>query len=424
MFRTIRTSLKAQVAVLILGGTALSVAFVAAALLWMFERSLDSQLDNHLSAYADILAAAVHVENGELAVDGNSELLTSIPRHWQITLPDGRTITSPLLNAPLQLPPDTEPGRFNARSGADDLIVYQRSLTFPGNQRLRFAFGLEAGIADHYKATLRSALTDGLINTLLAVALFLSAIGGLVLIVVTWPLNRASRALSRVERGQDSRITGTFPTEIAALTDQVNALLDYSDTVMERHRTFSSNVSHALKTSLTVIRNETDSALIQSRVDAAMKVIDRNLARAQSAGGRTMLAPSSQARPIADRLVAGFRRVYDTAIHVTCEDSLTLRIDEADLYEMLGNLVENGCKFSRAHVWVRIEADRIIVEDDGPGLPEEDYDQVLARGVRLDQTKPGSGIGLAITRDIAELNGGHIALGRSAKGGLQVTLTF
>jgi signal transduction histidine kinase len=130
-------------------------------------------------------------------------------------------------------------------------------------------------------------------------------------------------------------------------------------------------------------------------------------------------------------LTRALTRIYDAqgiAIAGTCAEGLVFKGDRADLEEMLGNLLDNACKWAAEHVAIVAEAAgqpgrlRIVVTDDGPGLSEEQKKRVLDRGERLDESKPGSGLGLAIVREIASLYGGVFTLGRSPSGGLRVEL--
>jgi len=314
--------------------------------------------------------------------------------------------------------------RFLHMDGNIKIIAYQQYIDFPSQQKLRVTFGLEAKIAERYKAEIKKGFSRYVYQTLIGIAVFLLMVGWIIIVSVTRPIRAATQTLSAVKEGHETRIRGSFPTEIADLTDQVNHLLDHAEAVMERHRAFSSNVAHALKTPLTVIRNETDSTVIKERVDAMLQVIDRNLARIQTSGGNNVLSAKTLVKPILARIIEGFGHVYQKQIHSACDDHLSFRVDEADLYEILGNLIENACKFAESSIKIHAYDNSIIIEDDGPGIAESAYDTVLAKGVRLDQTKSGSGIGLAITRDVVELYGGTLELGKSAFGGLRVHIIF
>ena len=141
MFQKTMHSLSSRVAALIFGGTTMSIIARALSVLWVFERSLDSQLDNHLTAYNDIMVSAIKVKNGEAVVDAGNALLQAIPRHWQIDLPNGEIITSPLLKTPFPVHSFPYNIRFLHIDGDTKIIAYQQYIDFPSEQKLRLTFG-------------------------------------------------------------------------------------------------------------------------------------------------------------------------------------------------------------------------------------------------------------------------------------------
>ena len=245
--------------------------------------------------------------------------------------------------------------------------------------------------------------------------------------------------LGDVHDGRERRVQGHYPTEVQPLVSDLNRLLDARDESVARAQAKAGDLAHGLKTPLAVLAQEGDrartaglvelSATITQEVERMRRQIDYHLAHARAAasgatpGVRTSVAES----------VDGLKRTMDR-LHADRGISITTEVDPAhavrgqreDLDEMLGNLLDNACKWARTRVIVRSSLDAgsvvITVDDDGPGLDPAMREAVLRRGVRADEAAPGSGLGLAIVRDLASVYGGSISLGTSAAGGLRATL--
>ncbi|MSO89644.1 MAG: HAMP domain-containing histidine kinase [Rhodospirillaceae bacterium] len=265
---------------------------------------------------------------------------------------------------------------------------------------------------------------------------------GLALVAALWvqvrfalePFGRLRRALAAVRGGREARLKGAYPVEIAPLIDELNALLDHNDIVLVRARSEAANLAHALKTPLAVLANEAGrehGALAETaarQVDVMRQQVDRHLARARAAGGQVLGARADIA-PVADELRRTALRVHaDKRVDIdfAITQGVAFRGDRQDLAEMLGNLLDNACKWARGKV--RLDAGSaggrltLSMEDDGPGLSATGRDAVLTRGTRLDESVPGSGLGLAITRELAELYGGNLTLSGARLGGLRAVL--
>ncbi len=253
------------------------------------------------------------------------------------------------------------------------------------------------------------------------------------------PFDALRARLTAVRDGRDKRIDGTYPTEVQPLVDDLNTLLEDRERRIARAVARAGDLAHGLKTPLTVLAQEAERAaaagqrdladVINQQVAKMRRQVDSHLAQARvSASGATVCAPCSVA-PAVDALLRTMRRVYairDLEFDARIDDDLVVRVDVADLEEMLGNLLDNACKWAARHV--RLSAERagtdvhICVDDDGPGLAEDLRQAVLSRGVRADETAPGSGWGLAIVDDLARAYRGAIALEASALGGLRAVL--
>jgi signal transduction histidine kinase len=254
------------------------------------------------------------------------------------------------------------------------------------------------------------------------------------------PLRQVSKGLAKIRDGEARRLDGNFPTEIAPLAAELNSLIQHSEEVVGRARTHVSNLAHFLKTPLSVLAAEADAherdpaagplaEMVKRQVFSMRRQVDHYLARARAAGSLDVLGNRTQVCAVIDdlsRVIARIHAVRGVVIDAECDDGIYFRGERQDLEEMLGNLIDNGCKWAKSRVRVRCEkpGGRLVltVEDDGPGLSAEQRTQVGARGERLDESVPGSGLGLAIVRDISKLYGGFFSLEESSLGGVQARL--
>jgi signal transduction histidine kinase len=248
------------------------------------------------------------------------------------------------------------------------------------------------------------------------------------------PLRRVSRALAEIRDGRRERLAIAAPSEIAPLVAEVDALLVANRATVERARSHVGNLAHALKTPLAVLRNALDRTspdVEAARAEASSleRLVHHHLARARVAALASSSAADASPLAIAEEVGGALRRLFgarDLLIEVDGDPGTRVRVDPQDLAEMLGNLMENACKWARQSVSVTVATDGtsvvVSVGDDGPGLPEDRRDAVLGRGVRLDERTAGSGLGLAIVSDLAALHGGGVEISRSSKGGLLARL--
>jgi signal transduction histidine kinase len=252
------------------------------------------------------------------------------------------------------------------------------------------------------------------------------------------PLQKLRAALGRVRSGEAQRMEGTFPAEIMPLVEEFNTVLAQNAEVVERARTQAGNLAHALKTPLSVLANAADgkdealARLVVAQVEMARKQVDYHLARAQAAAAVRLPGARTPLNPIVDGLVRTMRRIHaERNLELVVQPipaTLAFRGEEQDLQEMLGNLLDNACKWAsrRVEIDARIEQDRLVirVDDDGKGIAAAQREDMLRRGVRADQQVSGSGLGLAIIDDLARMYGGQILLADSPLGGLRATLTL
>ncbi|HEX3439166.1 MAG TPA: ATP-binding protein [Pseudolabrys sp.] len=259
------------------------------------------------------------------------------------------------------------------------------------------------------------------------------------------PLKRITTDLAAIRAGKAEQLAGQFPVEIAPLARETNALIEANKEIVERARTHVGNLAHALKTPLSVVVNE---ATARGREPFAMKVVEqaeimrdqiaRHLERARLAARLTVVGSLTEVKPVVIALARTMEKIHrdkDIAIDVRVDEQAQFRGERPDLEEMMGNLVDNACKWATARVAVEVVRERpdparetqivrIVVDDDGRGLSPSEREQVSKRGQRLDETKPGSGLGLSIVVELAGLYGGELKLGTAPLGGLRAELVL
>ena len=261
------------------------------------------------------------------------------------------------------------------------------------------------------------------------------------------PLKRISDSLIAIRSGKAERLAGRFPDEIAPLARETNALIDANREIVERARIHVGNLAHALKTPLSVIVNEAvargdDPLAIKVREQAHVMrdQVAHHLERARIAARATVVGTVTEVAPVVTALARTMEKIHrDRGIAIDLETPADTRFrgERQDLEEMVGNLVDNACKWAQSRVAVEVmpeHADathtrptlRVVVDDDGPGLTPSERERVQAarRGNRLDETKPGSGLGLSIVVDLAALYGGALTLGTAPIGGLRAELVL
>jgi signal transduction histidine kinase len=259
------------------------------------------------------------------------------------------------------------------------------------------------------------------------------------------PLNRISARLAAIRSGTAERLEGDFPVEIAPLARETNALIEANREIVERARTHVGNLAHALKTPLSVIVNEATARAgdafadkVKEQADIMRDQVARHLERARIAARATVVGSVTEVEPVITALARTMEKIHRDkriAIHVEADAQARFLGERQDLEEMVGNLVDNACKWTQSRVAIEIAMPtpepaaarrtvQIIVDDDGRGLSPVEREQVAHRGRRLDETKPGSGLGLSIVVELAALYGGELTLGTAPIGGLRAELSL
>jgi signal transduction histidine kinase len=259
------------------------------------------------------------------------------------------------------------------------------------------------------------------------------------------PLKRISAGLASIRSGAAERLEGSFPIEVAALARDTNALIEANREIVTRARTHVGNLAHALKTPLSVMMNEasanpenTLASKIREQTDIMRDQVAHHLERARLAARVAVVGTVTEVRPVVSALVRMMEKIHhDRGISIMLDapEDARFRGEKQDLEEMVGNLVDNACKWAQSRVALETFVERpevyserrivrIVVDDDGPGLSPQQREQVGQRGRRLDEAKPGTGLGLSIVLELANLYGGDLTLGTAPIGGLRAELVL
>lgn len=436
--------------------SALSLALAGVVLVAVFrasaERAFDERLEVNLKTLIGAVGSEIEQSGFIKAPDNLGEPRFELPLsgwYWTVRADaDGKVVaaSNSLTGEELASP-------FDQGAEPDATQVARASVVGPDTQTLR-ALERRITIDDRTYRVVVAGDTGGLERDLVAFSLRTIAILALVgfgLVLTTFiqvriglkPLERMRQALFRIRTGEAERLEGSFPSEIAPLAQELNALIEANREVVERARTQVGNLAHALKTPLSVITNEARvsdapfAGLVSEQASLMRDQIQNYLERARIAAQRRVIGVVTEVGPVLERLVRAMRRIHadrDIDIQLVTHEGLRFRGEQQDLEEMTGNLIDNACKWAHARVRVEIAArpgaglERnfmcVIVDDDGPGISPEKRAEIGKRGKRLDETVPGSGLGLSIVTDLAALYGGRLDLGDSPLGGFRCELTL
>jgi signal transduction histidine kinase len=436
------------VVILIITGVALSSLYRHAV-----ERAFDRRLDVYLrTLVADVASPEEGTEKFPQSI---GEPLFELPLsgwYWQVTRLDSAEkdvhSSRSLWDSNLPRLPanagETTPGgvRQGYAQGPEEqrLRIIERNIDLGDDGRYRITVAGNASEIDDEMLSFDRVI-GGTFAALAAALLLTTALQvrfGLL------PLRRISESLAAIRSGHAERLEGQFPVEIAALARETNALIDANREIVERARTHVGNLAHGLKTPLSVLLNEAsarpDDALAQKVREQAEIMGDqvtRQLERARLAARSTVLGSVVEVPPVITALARTMEKLHrkrDIAIALDVPAHARFRGEQHDLEEMVGNLVDNACKWAHARVAIEALAEpaaadgkprvRIVVDDDGPGLSPAERERVAQRGQRLDETKPGSGLGLSIVVELARLYGGALTLGTAPIGGLRAELVL
>ena len=345
-------------------------------------------------------------------LDDSAELTAAGVRLGYVDGPEGQNLR--MVERPVDLGAD---GKFLVSVAGDATEIFDETRSF-----------------DYYLGSTFAALTIVLLLTTIFQVRF-----GLA------PLKRISDSIADIRSGRAERLEGEFPVEIAPLARETNALIDANREIVERARTHVGNLAHAIKTPLSVIVNEASAhgadpfaSKVLEQADVMRDQVAHHLERARIAARLTVIGTVTEVAPAIEALRRTMEKIHrdrGILIEVVADPQARFRGEKQDLEEMVGNLVDNACKWAASRVFIEVGVERpvepgagallrVIVDDDGRGLSQAERAQVARRGQRLDESKPGSGLGLSIVVDLAALYGGSLSLGSAPIGGLRAELVL
>ena len=413
------------------------------------ETNFDDQLGVYLKALVANVAVAEETKSSVPPVIAPQFELAFSGWYWQITRldgdhPDVRTSRSLFAT---QLP------RIDEGEALADKGAWRGYVVGPGDKALRMVQReIDAGEEGRYLVQV-AANADviqtqienfeyALAATFLVLALALLGSTALAVRFGLRPLRVLQEGVTAIRRGEAERISGEFPQDVAPLAAEVNLLLDANREVVERARTQVGNLAHALKTPLSVIVNEAESRspTLSEKVREQAEIMTRQVSfyldRARAAARASSPSAATELRPVVEGLVRTFDKVYrdrGLEFQIEMQEGLRFRGESQDLTDLIGNLLDNAGKWAHSRVRISAERDPLLdkagrpyftarIDDDGPGLDAEAREQALKRGRRLDESRPGSGLGLSIVVDLAAIYGGSIRLEDSPLGGVRASL--
>lgn len=342
---------------------------------------------------------------------------------WQYTL----EITDPGIGTGLQHQTIKDPAGMELRGLVENVTLPESDASF--------TFVVAGPISnidqDVYEFSKMLLITLTVLGAGLVSAVFFQILIGL------RPLSRLQQALAETRSGNRARLPERFPGEVQPVVSELNALLDHNAAMLDRARTQTANLAHALKNPLMVLTNEAramkgeQGRLMEDQLKSMTHSVHRYLSKARTAGANPLAGTRTVVGAIAEDMRFSMHHLYKDKkldIQLIGLEKIYFHGDEQDLQEMLGNVMDNACKWAKTHVQVCGERVgnicRVIVEDDGPGIPQGQEVEVFQRGRRLDEAIPGSGLGLDIVREIAAVYLGSLSLDRSSLGGVRANLEW
>jgi two-component system, OmpR family, sensor histidine kinase PhoQ len=322
--------------------------------------------------------------------------------------------------------------------GYDRVAIESRAIEFEGDPNgantLTFSIAVSLSPYEEQLWRFRQQLLGWFIGLMLALLVTLAAL----LHWVLAPARRLEREITEVEEGRSERLGGGYPRELAGVASNLNALLLGERKRVARYRDTLGNLAHSLKTPLAVMRSSLHgtgaAGTVSTEIDRMSGIIEHQLKRAAASGGALLGQAPVELAVVAAELRSTLLRVYgakDLVIELAVAPGTQFIGDRGDLTELLGNLLDNACKWCRSRVRLSVAIDAgadprerllVTVEDDGPGISAEDRARVLRRGVRADEKVPGHGLGLSMVQDTVDLYGGRLAIEDSPLGGARISV--
>ncbi|MBA4783833.1 MAG: GHKL domain-containing protein [Rhizobiales bacterium] len=414
----------------------------------LYQQSVERGFDQRLNVYLKILVAAQAEAEDPMRMEAptltepNFDLVLS-GWYWQVTKQSGGVVAAsrslfaealPPINMESLKPNEDGIASFYAIGPAGNTLrLVARDISMEGSEPVIIVVAGNASDIQQNVSQFRQRVF--LTLTALGVLLAIST-----LVQVKWglrPLSLIARGLNDIREGRSHDLQGTFPAEIEPLVVELNALIAFNKKVVERARTHVGNLAHALKTPISVLQNEAAdfhtplSEKVIEQTGAMQRQVNYHLDRAQIIARSGVLSAVHPVKPVIEGLGRAMSKIYrerNIRITIAVDNDLRFSGERQDLEQLLGNLIDNACKWAKSAVYVsgKTEGASIIleIEDDGPGLSMAQQKIAMKRGERLDEKTPGSGLGLSIVRDLVDAYDGNFAMSRSKFGGLKATLAF
>lgn len=415
-----------------------------------FERQLSLAMKNELKAYSYSIFTVAEVENNQLLMpdfllenqfnvskSGLYAAITTLKKNQKALSNNSEPLWQSLSLLTLSLPtalPSPDVGQTllsKINLAGTSHLLYSFSASFSDNGQ---AFDITLHLIKDQQASL-AALSD-FKQKLWAWLLLLMVVFIVVQIVwLLWtlkPLTVLTHELEHIEKGQKKALDAKYPQELLQVTQQLNALLLTEESQRKRYRNALSDLAHSLKNPLAVIQSQTDiSASANEQLTVINQIVEHQLKRAQSAG-QSSWHLGVQVKQVVDKLITTLAKIYrdkNLSFSVDVESNAMFKGDEADLMEILGNILDNACKAANHDIAITVmtQEKRLTIEiaDDGAGIAESQQAIILSRGGRADTYQSGHGIGLAIVNDLVSSYQGQLQISHSATlSGAAFTLTF
>lgn len=407
----------------------------------LIPRAINDHLHRNVKTQIDLL---IDIIEENITIDDNNKLMFDYkmpdPRfrkphsglYWQITSSDEQLLSRSLWNEPIVNVDDTQKLGPNNN---DSLIFLERKVFIDGySSPVVILIGRDSASIE--------ATTEKLMKEVwMILAVFVLCLIAIITVQIGWairPLVTLQDELEKLKNGQANSLSGRFPSEVSPLVESLNTLVFHYQDLLERAQNHAGNLSHAMKTPLSIFKNlvkkvpEHERAEWDKPLGDMQHYIDYHLNRARMAGSPNILSVSSCPAERVDDMELAFDKVYSEREIVLVNEldtDLKVAVERQDLDEMLGNLIENAYKWAKSVIIVSSTQQReneivISIEDDGPGVPEDKLDEITKRGFRLDETTPGTGLGLNIVAEMAHSYRGNLDFVKGSRGGLKAQLTL
>ena len=443
-------SLARRLVLLALGWSLAALIASALVLALLFQQAAVRRIDQTLSDLTVNLVAGSTVEKSQVFAPPFTDeraLRTFSGRYWEIAEPtsDGKVRSiarsHSLFDTVLNTPPDLlarlkaaagKPVSYNTRGPQNEPLRARAQQNWLPGRKAPVIF-----LAAEDRSSINRDVRGFVAAT--AAAFFILGAGLIAAVVIQVrvglrPLFDLQNEVAAVRRGKAERLAETYPSELRPLAQELNALVAHNQEVVERQRTHVGNLAHALKTPISVMLTEANqrpgplAELVTRQAETMREQVDHHLRRARAAARNQGLGERTSVAEVLDELTRTLSRIFaDKGVRIDWDapEDLYFQGERQDLMEIAGNAIENAGKWCAGKVRVRADAAgpgrlRLTVEDDGAGLPPDRRDEVLRRGARLDETAPGSGLGLSIIDDLARAYGGAVTLDDAAMGGLKI----